>query len=145
MWTVEDVTRWVRQIGFESELPAFLEAGVDGDLLLQLDEANIRDDICIKNGIHRKRFLRELSSLRMNANYSCIDRSDLASFLACNVGTEYRAYTYGLLKHDLCLELMQRKSDSDLNDMLAEAGVKMTTHRHRIIEAIASTKQKPKD
>ena len=140
MWTVDDVTRWVKQIGFESDLPAFLEAGVDGDLLLQLDEANVRDDICIKNGIHRKRFLRELSSLKKNANYSCMDSSDLAGFLASKVGEEYRAYTYSLLKNDLSLELMQRLGESDLNDMLAEAGVKMGTHRHRIIEAVTSTK-----
>ena len=137
MWTVDDVACWVRQIGFETDLPAFLEAGVDGDLLLQLDEANVRDDICIKNGIHRKRFLRELSSLKRNANYSGIDSSDLAGFLASKVGPEYRAYTYGLLRNDLCLELMQRLGEFDLNDMLAEAGVKMAIHRHRIIEAIA--------
>ena len=137
LWTVDDVASWVRQIGFEADLPAFIEAGVDGDLLLQLDESNIRDDICITNGIHRKRFLRELATLKRNANYSSMDNSDLASFLASKVGAEYRAYTYGLLKNDLCLELMQRLTEADLNDMLDEAGVKMAIHRHRIIEAIA--------
>ena len=137
LWTVDDVACWVRQIGFETDLPAFLEAGVDGDLLLQLDEGNIRDDICITNGIHRKRFLRELSNLKRNANYSSRDTSNLAGFLASKVGAEYRAYTYGLLRNDLCLELMQRLSETDLNDMLEEAGVKMAIHRHRIIEAIA--------
>ena len=137
LWTVDDVACWVRQIGFESELPAFVEAGVDGDLLLQLDEANVKDDICIKNGIHRKRFLRELATLKRTANYSSMDNSDLAGFLASKVGAEYRAYTYGLLKNDLCLELMQRLGEADLSDMLEEAGVKMAIHRHRIIEAIA--------
>lgn len=137
LWTVDDVACWVRQIGFETDLPAFIEAGVDGDLLLQLDEGNIRDDICIKNGIHRKRFLRELATLKRNANYSSIDSPNLAGFLASKVGAEYRAYTYGLLRNDLCLELMQRLTETDLNDMLDEAGVKMAIHRHRIIEAIA--------
>ena len=137
LWTVDDVACWIRQIGFETDLPAFIEAGVDGDLLLQLDEGNIRDDICIKNGIHRKRFLRELATLKRNANYSSMDNSNLAGFLASKVGAEYRAYTYGLLRNDLCLELMQRLTEADLNDMLEEAGVKMAIHRHRIIEAIA--------
>jgi hypothetical protein len=134
LWSVEDVTSWVKQIGFASD--CFLEAGVDGDLLLQLDENNLRADLGIDNGILRKRFLRELASLKRNADYSSMDSNDIAGFLSSRVGTEYRAYAYPLLTKDLGLELMQRLNEGDLNDMLQEAGVTSAIHRHRIAEAV---------
>ena len=134
LWSVEDVSSWAKQIGFTAD--CFVDAGVDGDLLLQLDEKNLKEDLAIKNGILRKRFLRELANLKRNADYSSMDSDDLAGFLASKVGAEYRAYTYTLLINDLSLELMKRLSDGDLNDMLREAGVTSSIHRHRIIEAV---------
>lgn len=39
---------------------------VDGDLLLLLTEKELKDDLNMKSGILRKRFLRELESLKVN-------------------------------------------------------------------------------
>jgi hypothetical protein len=55
LWSTEDVREWVKQIGFAEYAANFVESRVDGDLLLQLTESNLRDDIGIKNGIRRQR------------------------------------------------------------------------------------------
>lgn len=55
LWSAEDVEEWVKQIGFLEYAKSFVESRVDGDLLLQLTEDNLRDDIGLHNGIHRKR------------------------------------------------------------------------------------------
>ncbi|KAL1441998.1 hypothetical protein MTO96_000996 [Rhipicephalus appendiculatus] len=70
LWTVEDVKEWVKQIGFTNYASEFVSSRVDGDLLLQLDEPMLKEDIGIKNGILRRRFLRELSQLKRMADYS---------------------------------------------------------------------------
>ncbi|XP_059099750.1 NAD(+) hydrolase sarm1-like isoform X2 [Tigriopus californicus] len=134
LWSVEDVASWVKRIGFNAQ--PFIEAGVDGDLLLQIDDKNLQQDLEIMNGIHRKRFLRELNSLKKNADYSCMDRGNIAHFLAHNVGPDYKCYTYAFLKNDLTLELLLRLNEVDLNDMLQEAGVSSAIHKRKIIEAI---------
>lgn len=43
------------QIGFSEYATNFVDSRVDGDLLLQLTEENLRDDIGITNGIKRRR------------------------------------------------------------------------------------------
>lgn len=45
LWSVEDVREWVKQIGFAEYERNFYDSRVDGDLLLQLNEENLRDDI----------------------------------------------------------------------------------------------------
>ena len=61
---------WVRRIGFKDHLKAFADLEVDGDLLLELDEQQLKEDICMSNGILRKRFMRELTQLKKKADYS---------------------------------------------------------------------------
>lgn len=55
LWSAEDVEEWVKQIGFAQYSASFVESRVDGDLLLQLTEENLREDIGLTNGIKRKR------------------------------------------------------------------------------------------
>lgn len=55
LWSIEDVREWVKQIGFTEYVNDFYESKVDGDLLLQITEENLRDDIGLNNGIKRKR------------------------------------------------------------------------------------------
>ena len=69
-WTVDQVVAWVNQSGFQEYAAAFQESGVDGDILLMLNDRNIREDIGIRNGILRKRFMRELLALKKNADYA---------------------------------------------------------------------------
>ena len=94
--------RWVVGLGFpRSTAEAFHETEVDGDLLLQLDEHNLRDDLRMKNGIHRKRFMRELNSLKKMADYSCKDEHDISGFLARTLGPDYKVFAYNLIRNDL--------------------------------------------
>ena len=42
---MEDVSSWVARAGFQDYAGSFSELRVDGDMLLQLTETEIRDDI----------------------------------------------------------------------------------------------------
>ena len=137
MWTVNEVTGWVNSLKFPaSNVALFRDAQVDGDILLQITEKNLKDDLSMTNGIHRKRFMRELNNLRKQADYSSVDSSNIAKFLERNVGSEYRIYAYNLIKCDLSLDLMKRLNESDLNDMLIEADISSSIHRRKIIDSV---------
>ena len=59
-WNKEDVREWLVQKGFSDFTEAFLNNRVDGDLLLQISEQMLEEDILMKNGILRRRFLRKV-------------------------------------------------------------------------------------
>jgi len=132
IWTNEDVLSWVRRAGFSAFAEAFKESEVDGDLLLQLDENNLKNDLGIENGILRKRFSRELTNLKKSADYACVDRLGVVNFLS---SIDQKSYAYGMILQDMSPEFMRRLSSTDLSDMLKEAGVVNAVHRHQIIEA----------
>lgn len=52
------------QIGFESYADAFAKHMVDGDLLLLLTEKELEQDLQMSSALLRKRFIRELESLK---------------------------------------------------------------------------------
>lgn len=95
-WSVEDVKEWVKQIGFSQYADSFEDSRVDGDLLLQLSEEMLREDIEMRNGILRRRFLRELHNLKKMADYANVDPTNLNEFLS-SLGNEYSVYTYDML------------------------------------------------
>ena len=66
-------------------------------MLLQLTEAEIKDDVGIVNGILRKRFMRELRELKKTADYTSCDGGLMANFLG-RVGAEYRGYAYSIIQ-----------------------------------------------
>jgi len=134
-WSVEEVVMWVNKSGFSEYSAGFRESAVDGDILLMLTDTNIRDDIGIKNGILRKRFMRELRNLKINADYSSSDGGTTSNFLA-KISPDFRCYTYNLISHDLTYDYMLRLDAVSLEDMLKYAGVESSIHRHRIIEAL---------
>ena len=134
-WSVEEVVMWVNKSGFSEYSAGFRESAVDGDILLMLTDTNIRDDIGIKNGILRKRFMRELRNLKINADYSSSDGGTTSNFLA-KISSDFRCYTYNLISHDLTYDYMLRLDAVSLQDMLKYAGVESSIHRHRIIEAL---------
>lgn len=57
LWSIEDVKEWVKQIGFSEYSNNFVDSRVDGDLLLQLNEENLKHDIGLTNGIQRRRYI----------------------------------------------------------------------------------------
>ncbi|EFN88463.1 Sterile alpha and TIR motif-containing protein 1, partial [Harpegnathos saltator] len=132
LWSTEDVREWVKQIGFAECAVNFAESRVDGDLLLQLTEENLREDIGLTNGIMRRRFARELQNLKKMADYSSRDTGNLNSFLQ-SIGQEFSIYTYGMLNAGVDKESIRNLSEDQL---LAECGITNSIHRLRILNAI---------
>ncbi|XP_065358999.1 NAD(+) hydrolase sarm1 isoform X9 [Calliphora vicina] len=134
LWSVEDVQEWVKQIGFGQFVKQFEESQVDGDLLLKLNEINLRDDIGILNGILLKRFERELQNLKRMADYSSKDTAKLHHFLS-EIGAEYCTYTYSMVNAGI-----DKNSLPQLNEdmLIQECGIKNSIHRLRILNAVKS-------
>ena len=127
-WSVQDVREWVKQIGFPQYADSFEESRVDGDLLLQLSEDMLREDIEMRNGILRRRFLRELSNLKKMADYSSCDPSNLNGFLQ-SLGSEYSVYTYDMLNAGIDRDTLIKINEEQL---LCECGIKNKVHRIKI-------------
>ena len=138
LWTVEDVVAWVRNTGFQDYATEFQQTGVDGDLLLQLSDTDIRDDIGMKNGILRKRFMRELKKLKKNADYSSCDGGQTSNFLG-KIDPEYKIYSYNFITNDLNIDYMRKLNEVDLEDLLTDASIDNVFHRRRIIDTILNS------
>lgn len=134
LWTIEDVKEWVKQIGFGKFNGQFEDSRVDGDLLLKLSEDMLLNDIGVKNGILRQRFLRELTTLKCRADYSSCDTNGLSQFLN-NLGPDYCKYTYGLLQNGIDKNSLPSVTDEVLRN---ECGIANTVHRMHILDGIAS-------
>lgn len=134
LWSVEDVSQWVKQIGFTEYIKNFYDSRVDGDLLLQLTEENLREDIGIANGIRRRRFKRELENLKKMADYSSKDVACLNNFLQ-NIGPEFSIYTYSMLNAGVDKESLKNLNDEQL---IVECGITNSIHRFRILNSIKS-------
>lgn len=132
LWSVEDVQEWVKQIGFGQFVKMFEESQVDGDLLLKLNETNLRDDIGISNGILLKRFERELQNLKRMADYSSKDTAKMQQFLL-EIGPEYGTYTYAMLNAGLDKQSLPQLTEDML---LTDCGIKNSIHRLRILNAV---------
>ena len=132
LWSTEDVREWVKQIGFAECAQNFVESRVDGDLLLQLTEENLKEDIGLTNGIRRRRFTRELQNLKKMADYSSRDTGNLNNFLQC-IGQEFSIYTYSMLNAGVDKDSIRNLSEDQL---LTECGIANSIHRLRILDAI---------
>lgn len=132
LWSIEDVREWVKQIGFTDYAGNFVESRVDGDLLLQLTEENLKDDIGLVNGIQRRRFTRELQNLKKMADYSSRDRYNINSFLQ-TMGIEFSIYTYSMLNAGVDHNSLKCLSEDQL---LNECSITNSIHRLRIMSAI---------
>lgn len=132
LWSVEDVSQWVKQIGFTEYIKNFYDSRVDGDLLLQLTEENLREDIGISNGIRRRRFKRELENLKKMADYSSKDVACINYFLQ-NIGPEFSIYTYSMLNAGVDKESLKNLMEEQL---IVECGITNSIHRTRILNSI---------
>lgn len=57
LWTQDEVCEWVKQIGFDECIERFECRRVDGDLLLQMTDNNLRSSIGIKSELMLKRYV----------------------------------------------------------------------------------------
>lgn len=134
LWSSDDVREWVKQIGFAESAQKFVDSRVDGDLLLQLTEENLREDIGLTNGIQRRRFTRELQNLKKMADYSSRDAGGLNTFLR-QVDSEFSVYTYSLINAGVDKESIKTISEDQL---FVECSITNSIHRTRILDAIKS-------
>lgn len=132
LWSTKDVMEWVKQIGFEELASNFVDSRVDGDLLLQLTEDNLKEDIGLINGIRRRRFTRELQNLKKMADYSSRDTGNLNSFLQ-TIGQEFSIYTYSMLNAGVDKDSIKNLTDDQL---IIECGIGNSIHRLRILDSI---------
>ncbi|KAK8744368.1 hypothetical protein OTU49_000766 [Cherax quadricarinatus] len=132
LWTPEDVKEWVKQIAFLQYGDNFVSSRVDGDLLLQLTEENLRDDIGIKNGILRQRFMRELRKLKLLADYSSCDSTKLNEFMV-EIDKEFAEYTYRMLRAGVTRDCLRYLTEEQL---ITECGIYNSIHRQRIRDTI---------
>ncbi|GMS89862.1 hypothetical protein PENTCL1PPCAC_12037, partial [Pristionchus entomophagus] len=135
-WTINDVQYWVKKIGFEDYAPAFSRHMVDGDLLLHLSEKELEDDLGIKSGILRKRFVRELESLKIAADYSGVDDSQLDAFLM-SLSPELSVYTYNMLSAGINRSILPSLTD---DVMMSACGIANPIHRLKLKQAFQDAK-----
>ncbi|KRY00466.1 Sterile alpha and TIR motif-containing protein tir-1 [Trichinella pseudospiralis] len=135
-WTVEDVQYWASQIGFENYSAQFAEQKVDGDLLLLLTDQELERDIGMRSGLLRKRFMRELESLKMAADYSCVDETHLDRFLV-SVSPQFSVYTYQLLELGVDRSILPSLSNEILKN---DCGITNPMHRMKLLQSIEECK-----
>ena len=91
----------------------------------------------MKNGILRRRFLRELTNLRKRTDYSCVDSTGLNDFLQ-SLGPEYSVYTYDMLSTGIDKETLLNPINPFLTDeqLLLDCGIGNKIHRIKILQGI---------
>lgn len=131
-WKRGEVQRWLQQIGFSAYSERFQELQVDGDLLLNITDEDLRSDLGMTSGLLRKRFMRDLRVLKTYANYSTCDPNNLADWLA-DVDPRFRQYTYGLVQSGVDRKNMVHLTDEQLLD---DCSVENGVHRAKILAAL---------
>lgn len=61
-WSVNTVCSWLTEIGMDDYIPLFHKEKIDGDILLELTDEYLQD-IGVKIGFHRMKFLKKLSNI----------------------------------------------------------------------------------
>ncbi|XP_068126194.1 NAD(+) hydrolase SARM1 isoform X2 [Hyperolius riggenbachi] len=130
-WKPLEVQNWLQQIDFDRYSKIFLEHQIDGDLLLRLNETDLKDDLGMTSNIVRKRFLRELVELKTFANYSTCDRSNLADWLG-SVEPRFRQYTYNLVTCGIDRNFLHHVTEHQLEK---DCNITIGFHRVRILNA----------
>lgn len=132
LWTTSDVCAWIKLIGFEELERSFADSHIDGDLLLQMSDENLRNDIGVTNGMQRMHFDRELRSLKKITDYSSVD-NDRISELLQSISPEYVIYTYPFLTAGITKKTLRRITEDQLS---FECGIANSIHRKDIIQEI---------
>ncbi|KAL5234559.1 hypothetical protein ACI65C_001969 [Semiaphis heraclei] len=135
LWTVEDVLQWTKSTGFGELAERLVDdqiGNVNGDWLLMLTEKCLKEQVGIQNGIMRLRFMRELHKLKQLTDYSCIDPTNLNSFLQ-SIGPEFSVYTYCMLNAGFDSESIRSIKDDELR---IKCGITNGIHRSVILNSI---------
>ena len=63
-WSVDAVEKWLHRLNLGQHAKKFAAAGVDGGLLLRIDDADLADELGVTSRLERKRVLLEIDRLR---------------------------------------------------------------------------------
>ena len=64
-WSEADVGRWLRALRVdERHVAAFAEHRIDGDMIFELDDLDLRDELRVESRLERKRLLAKIRALR---------------------------------------------------------------------------------
>lgn len=132
LWTVEDVAYWVSQIGFPEFVESFKACQVDGDLLLILTCEDLAEGLGMTSSIVRKRFMRELKSLKITADYSASDPTGLDKWLM-GLCPELSQYTYFMLRQGVDKFMVKTLTEQEMRE---ECGITNSIHRRWIIQQL---------
>ncbi|XP_048734278.1 NAD(+) hydrolase sarm1-like isoform X3 [Ostrea edulis] len=132
VWSVIDVAHWVAQVGFKDFVQNFIDCQVDGDILLLLTEQELETSIKMDCKIARKRFLRELKSLKITADYSSCDPSQMDAWLM-KILPDLSQYTYEMLKAGMNKEVLASTNNEELEIV---CGIKNGIHRRLMLEHV---------
>ncbi|KAK7087330.1 hypothetical protein V1264_021399 [Littorina saxatilis] len=132
LWTVEDVAYWVSQIGFPDYVDAFKCSQVDGDLLLIVNDEDLKDGLGMTSSIVRKRFMRELRSLKITADYSASDPTGLDKWLM-GLCPELSQYTYYMLRQGVDTYILKALCEGELRE---DCGIANSIHRRKIMQNV---------
>ncbi|XP_060562001.1 NAD(+) hydrolase SARM1-like isoform X2 [Ruditapes philippinarum] len=130
LWTTEDVSHWVSEIGFKEYASQFEDCKIDGDLLLQMDEDDMVESIQMNPGMIRRRFQRELVNLKVTADYSSYDPTKIDPWLM-SVLPELSQYTYAMLRNGMDRTLLSTTTEEELKEV---CGVNNGIHRRIIMQ-----------
>jgi len=68
-WSINDVSKWLKEIGLEQYQSSFKEGAVDGSFLYELTDDDLRNTLGVEHKLHRKKILSAIKSL-MNESES---------------------------------------------------------------------------
>lgn len=67
-WSISDVSRWLTSISLSQYQSAFQEGAVDGSLLCELTDDDLRNTLGVEHRLHRKKILFSIRCLKNYAN-----------------------------------------------------------------------------
>lgn len=80
------------------------------------------------------RFQRDVKDLKIKADYTSCDPTGLSDWLQ-EIASEYRQYTYCLVKNDIDRNFLMLMTDQDLKD----CGIVNSIHRKKICQKISGS------
>lgn len=131
-WTVKDVLQWLKSVGFEQLTESLTDDQMNGNWLLKLTEECLEKSLGMRNGIMRKRFMRELQKLKKLADYSYEDPTNLHSFLQ-SIRPDCSVYTYSIVNAGYNCYNIGSLTDDRLEH---QCGIKNSFYRRIILNSI---------
>ncbi|ESO95392.1 hypothetical protein LOTGIDRAFT_215051 [Lottia gigantea] len=132
LWSVEDVSHWVAQVGFGEFCERFEYCRVDGDLLLQITDLELADSLDMTCRISQKRFLRELKELKITADYTSCDPSKLSDWLD-EISPLFLQYAYNMLTCGVDRQSLPYLTEDHL---MSDCSIGNGVHRMRLLDRI---------